>query len=386
MHPWGEDGPVARAADFCGEGMSDNDIIDACLSFVAGFPARTIVLDHRDWQLDRAILLPAHTTVIVDGVTLKQKDRTFDNIFRGDNFVIDPADPNGYPAEVRPITGIRILGRNGAALEGPDTLRRMMHPVLGEEQDMAGDYWGWRNLQVCLSRCTGFELSGLMYRKQRGWANSFDRCSHGLISGLRFESDVKNGDGVNLRLGCSHIVIRDIEGTMSDDLVALNSGDSFVTYPILKYVYPMVPSNRLMAQGEDIRMRDIHDITISDIRTRIAPGWDSHGVALLSRNGHRIYNVYMDDIVDGHPAGACDRRVIVGSYKGYGSGYQPGDMHHTRINRVVSNNARSAVVLNDAVRDVWINRAEQNRPDGVLLEAVNPEAVTVTNSAGGPAA
>lgn len=369
---------VVRVMDFYSPGKTDSEIINECMSFASGFKIRTIVFDKKDWYIDRAVLLPSNTTVLVDGVLIKQNNLMFDNIFRGDNFVLNPADPHGFPLKINPISDIRIIGMNAAKLEGPDILPRMMHPTMGNEQEMVGDYWGWRNFQVCLSRCTNFELAGFTYTKPRSWANSFDRCSYGYIHDLDITSTVKNGDGVNIRLGCHNITIENIKGHTSDDLVAINSVTLGTTYPVLRYVYPLDPSSYLIDEGEDIRERDIYNITISNIQS--STSLYSHAVALLSRNGHKIYNVHIYNITDGNPVSKSDRLAIVGSYKGYSSGYIPGDIHGIRINHIVSNSAKKAIVFNDPVRDVWMNNVIQNRADGVVLDAVDINGITVTNS------
>ncbi len=369
---------VIRVMDFYNTNKTDSEIIDECMSFVSIFNSRTVIFDQKDWHIDRAILLPSNTTAIVDNVMIKQNNLMFDNIFRGDNFELDPANPNGFPVKINPISNIRIIGKNSAKLEGPDILPKMMHPTMGNEQEMVGDYWGWRNFQVCLSRCTNFELAGFTFTKPRSWANSFDRCSNGYIHDLDITSTVKNGDGVNIRLGCNNINIENIKGHTSDDLVAINSMTLGLTYPVLRYVYPLDPSSYLMNDGESIKDRDIYNITVSNIRS--STSLYSHAVALLSRNGHKIYNININNIIDANPISQSNRLAIVGSYKGYSSGYQPGDLHNIRINHILSNSAKKAIVFNDQVKDVWVNNVIQNRPDGVVLDAVTESGIKVTNS------
>ncbi len=201
---------AVRVYDFYDPAKTDSEAVDACLSFTALLARRVILFDTKNWLIDRAVLLPSDTTVIVDGVTIKQANGVFDNIFRADNFTLDPADPNGFPLGVAPVKNIRILGLHNARLEGPDVNARMLHPVLGEVQDMVGDFWGWRGFQISLSLCTGFEIGGFTVVRQRSWAMSFDRCAEGHIHDCAFYSEVKNGDGINIRAGCHHIAIENI--------------------------------------------------------------------------------------------------------------------------------------------------------------------------------
>ena len=59
---------------------------------------RTVVFDGKDYFIDEAIILTSNTHVIVDGCKIKQNDKVFDNIFRGENVIINPDDPYGYTA------------------------------------------------------------------------------------------------------------------------------------------------------------------------------------------------------------------------------------------------------------------------------------------------
>lgn len=45
---------------------------------------------------------------------------------------------------------ITIIGKNGARIVGCDVNRKGYHPVLNETQEMVGDFWGWRTLQISL--------------------------------------------------------------------------------------------------------------------------------------------------------------------------------------------------------------------------------------------
>ncbi len=205
-----------------------------------------------------------------------------------------------------------------------------------------------------------------------------DRCKNGYLHDLFFKSIVKNGDGINVRLGCHDLLIENISGITSDDLIAINSVTVGITYPSNQYVYPLDPSSYLMKKGEDIRERDIYNIVVDGVVS--ATELFSQGVALLSRQGHKIYNVYLNNVADGNPPSLSKRLAIVGSYQGYASGYRAGDLHTIRINNIVSTSAEKAIVFNDVVADVWINDVVQKRENGVKVSATDNAGITITNS------
>ena len=125
------------------EGSTDSQRIAACLAAAktAGSDA-VVVLDGRDFVIDEAILVSSGMTVLIDGCAVIQADGVFDNVFRGDNLTLSPDAPYGEALDVQPLKNVRIIGRGSARIIGCRNNRRAWHPVLQEEQEMLGDYWG----------------------------------------------------------------------------------------------------------------------------------------------------------------------------------------------------------------------------------------------------
>ena len=63
-------------------------------------------------------MIPSDTQIIIDNCTIKQNDYVFDNVFRGDNLIINGIDPYGAPIDVTPIRNIKIIGKGEAILDG----------------------------------------------------------------------------------------------------------------------------------------------------------------------------------------------------------------------------------------------------------------------------
>ena len=371
---------TARVIDFDDGIKTDSEIIESCLDFLSPFAGRTVIFDTRDWHTDRAVLIPSNTTVIIDGVMIKQNDYVFDNVFRADNLTIDPNEPNGYPVEVREAKNIRVLGKNGAVISGPDKNASMYHPKFGEMQEMIGDYWGWRGFLISVAKWSDFEIANLSFVGVRSWTISAEKSRNGYLHDLDFFSTVKNGDGINLRVGCSHILIERISGQTSDDLIAINTSGGFrVSYPDGNYVFPLFPTAG-NSDSEPISERYIHDICVRDVVSKTLHY--SQAVAFLCRHNQIIENIYLENIRDGNPVSESKRLAIIGTYYGYcRESYSPGDLRHIRINNIISNSAKTAVVINDIVSDVKINRVTQHRPDGEILKHINDDdEITVTNS------
>ena len=97
-------------SDFINSSKTDSQVIKDCLSFIEDYERKIVHFDVRNLLIDEAILLDANTTVLLENCTIRQFDYTFDNVFRGNNFIIDPENPYGYPIQINRIENIRILG------------------------------------------------------------------------------------------------------------------------------------------------------------------------------------------------------------------------------------------------------------------------------------
>lgn len=354
---------------YCKEGQKDDEGIKACLAAADALPYRTIVFDGRDYRISEAIILPSDTTVLIDGCMIKQVDETFDNVFRGNNLSIDTENPFGTPLGVTPIRNIKILGKNGAKIEGCDINRRGYHPIIGQEQDMVGDFWGWRTLQIALSHCDGFEIAGLSFTKTRCWAMSFDFCANGYIHDIHFETKVKNGDGVNFRVGCHHCTVENITGFTSDDTVACTGyNKEEKIYPSKNYIYPIITT--LGCTHLDERGYDIHDITIKGIYT----GGDMHGIICLANGGVQIYNIHICDVVEGDKG---SRESTIKLYAGYGTGYQENDLHDITVENVIGKFARNTILCNTKMNGVRFKNICHRKADTEIFSISHPDGVEI---------
>jgi hypothetical protein len=349
--------------------ISDNMAIKNCIDGTHdSIGELTIVLDGADWRLEEAVLLPSDTTVIIDGCSIIQNDGAFDNVFRGDNLVLNPDDPFGRPLSVKQTGNIRIIGRNNAQIIGCEINRRAYHPVLNETQDMTGDFWGWRTLQICLSKCDGFEVGGISFSRTRCWAMSFDLCSNGYVHDIHFETRVKNGDGVNFRAGTHHCRVERITGFTSDDTVActaLRMPDK--EYPVRNYIYPLEPA--ISIYKGDAGFLDIHDIQIDDVKT----GGRCHGVICLAAEGLQVRHIRISNVDE---ADEGEREAAVKIYTGYGGGYRDGDLHHIEVSGVTSRISSHAVLCNAKMEHIRLRGIRQEKPGARRVTLAYADNVT----------
>lgn len=348
---------VFYVKDYLISGKSDSSAIERCFSEANQVTEeKTIIFDGRNYFVDRAILISSNTTVIIDNCTIKQNDYVFDNVFRGDNLIINGIDPYGTPIDVTPISNIKIIGKGSAKITGTDIPQVGYHPYFKQYQEMTGDFWGWRTHMFSFSFCDGFELSGLKLRQTMCWAISFDNCQNCHIHDIDIRSNVKNGDGIDFRSGCHDCIVENITGFTSDDTVACTAlSRGKIERPLSKYLSVSEPYN---SSHENIDT-SIHHITIRNIFT----GGYHHGVICLSAHGNQVHDIEISNIKE---TGEGGREATVKIYTGYGDGYNKGDIHDINITDVVSEKAKYALMVACEADHLTTENILQNNPEGII--------------------
>ena len=334
-------------------GLTDNEVIEKAIAardadgMVVIPPRESATEPHRDWWLlDRAILIPEHTTILLQNCRIKLSDRCRDNFFRSANCGIGLPDP-------APIRDIHLRGEGLCILEGADHPRATgdggkiladpcpylpedlckYAPWVSEERKKAGKptwndmhdhsfgtdakvegeshYGDWRGIGVLLANVTDFSIENLHIADSHGWGISLEACSEGVIRNIDFSAcmsvevdgmlqNTENQDGIDIRNGCHHITISDITGHTGDDVVALTA--------IVPDKWEFKPggsmrSTHVMPNNWDVRDRDIHHVTIRNVAAYSQLCWV---VRLLPCNSH-IHHITIENILDTAPSLAPSR-------------------------------------------------------------------------------
>lgn len=362
-----------KAYDFNDISKTDDEIIKNALDFISIYKYKEIIFDTKQWNISKPILIDSNTTVIIDGVTIKQKDYMFDNVFRPNTFNLNPNNPHSFPLSIDWSENIKILGKNNAKIEGCDNNYIGTHHNLGANQVYVGDDYGYKTLQICFSKTKNFEIANIEFTKTRCWCISMDKCSHGSVHDLKITSSAPNGDGVDIRSGCNNINVYNIQGSTEDDTVACTAIDyASKGFPTGDYMYPMEPSafEDIYLPIEDLY---IHDINIDNITTT----GSHHAVICLSNAGRKVFNISINNIIEPTPS---NRESVVRIYTGYGTGYVDNDINNIRVNNVVSKGATYSVLCNAKVNNVWFNKLKQEKVGGALTSITNMNGITITNS------
>ncbi len=409
-------------------GRTDSDRLEAAVAAGAGgivvIPQRCCDTEpeRRYWCIDRAILLPENTTVILQNCKIKLSDQCRDNFFRSANCGLGVTD-------IRPMKNIHIRGEGNCVLEGADRPRatgdsskQLKNPCPKNPEDVLRlahwipperrapdklsfwdihDYscgtdagketesqWGdWRGIGILLACVEHFSIENLRIVDPHGWGISLENCAHGSVRCVDFEAcmarqidgliqNSENQDGIDLRNGCHDIQICDITGTTGDDIVALTA--------VADTKAPFQPSGSLrsthvMHNDWTRRDPDIHDVIIRNVS-----GWAKGGCNLirLLPAGGNIYNVIIDGVIDTEPEGFLEQALedkmypnalLLGDGGFYGENLRDG-MRCITVSNVISRSARAVCVagyLSDAAISNVINR----NPDGSVIFVERPDGM-----------
>lgn len=361
------------------------------------------------WLIDRAVLIPENTTIVLQNCRIKLSDRCRDNFFRTANCGFGFPDP-------APIRNVHIRGEGTPVLEGADRPRasgdsskRLHDPCPHRPEDIVAidadwvpedrkktgklDFWDihnhsfgtdagkpgesqfgdWRGIGILFANARDFSIENLRIVESHGWGISLEACSYGRIERIDFDArmskeidgmlmNMENQDGIDIRNGCHHILISDITGETGDDVIALTA-----IVPDRETYRPggSLRSTHVMPNDWTKRERDIHDIIIRNVTAFSYLCWL---LRLLPANT-RIYNVVIDGLIDSRPAGHPNGgTLLLGDGGGYGANH-PESMAGITISNVIANSS-TAITLAGFLKDSVISNVVNRNPEAPVLRVV----------------
>ena len=345
---------MKTAIDFTG---SDSDRIQTAVDSANNNNGKAIVSakpDGSPWLLDRAILLPSHTTLVLQGCHIKLSDRCRDNFIRSANCGM------GITGNI-PAEDIHIVGEGDVLIEGADhprstgdggkmcsthTKELNWKRSFGTDEGVEGEsqQGDWRNIGILLANVTGFSISGITLKNYHCWGISLEKCMNGKVSNINFiaHQDQEicgelqtclNRDGLDLRSGCRNIEIENISGDTGDDIVALTS---IVSKDRAggQLACTEVSANSLDADN------DIRNVTISNVRGKTKCAM----IRLLCSENAPVHDVSISGLYDLSPdnartgctlrIGETDTRYCI-----------QGTIYNISVNDVVSNANKCILML-----------------------------------------
>lgn len=320
----------------------------------------------RTWIIDRSIILPSNVTLYLNKSKLKMADGVFDTIIRNEGIIVNEIDPNDRASSLLKNDNIKIIGSGigNSFIEGADVAYQGINPNIGEELvDWVGDWYGWRTISILMANVDSFEMKGVSISKTKGYAVSLENgCNNFLFDSIKITSDVKNGDGIDIRQGCSNGKIINIYGNVSDDLIALNTWGTGVnrTLPDGNKMYDhQVGGREIEGNG------DITDMLIKNIQGHSS----THLMIILSNGRGQITNIKGECILQTGEKTSAHQALSIYTGRGYGVPSLMGDISNIYIDGVVSTGYLHTLEIDAPVKDSVFTNIVQKRTSGEVLKA-----------------
>lgn len=374
---------VYKLSDF--EGNDSHDKIDTAIEFIK-LSGNGGVLDLESGVHKRrsAVLMPDNFWLYLNDSTLMLADGVHDNLIRNEGVVI-PDDPFAFSPQLNENRNIRVFGngKDRSFIKGPDVPKTAPHPINGGDPvPWVGDWYGWRTLEVNLLNVKDYAIHGLSLINSRCWGITQQHgCENFEIHDIGFDNNVKNGDGIDVLMGCKNFNIYNISGHTADDTVALSAVNEYViSLPDRNYIYPMMLGS-WTDRGFGI---DITDGRISNI---LGAG-NYHGLRLLEAGGSQIKRISVNGVRDdiNHPRkGYAEATVVCDT--GYGRLADQGDISNITVNNVESHRAKYSLKFRGPMSDAIFNNITQHNSNGAaiaeaptLASFVNVKFTNITGS------
>lgn len=368
-------GQGVKISDFDNVSKTDDEIVADCFNFVKPLKNKIVIID-RDVTISHAILLEENTLVIINGVTITQADETFDNVFRSANSGLKDDDYAYLPTTMETLHNIGIVGLDGAQIVGPDVQKYLLHTPTNTTIPAVGDWFGVRTNQINFAMVENALIQGIEFTKTRGWCIAFSYCTYVKCKNLKITSDVKNGDGIDFRVGCRHCIVDNLDAFVTDDAVAMTSlANTDGVYPKGNYMYAYESTAAMNASllAKDPRACDIFDISVSNVSFK-GKGIGGHGLICLSSYGGRVHHVLVNNFVEGESVDVKESLIKI--FTGYGAGYTDGDINNIRLNNFISTECTYALMIKCKVIEVWANDFKYEKNRGSIT---NYSGVRLTN-------
>ena len=320
------------------------------------------------YDIENALLLKSNTTITVDGAILKLTDTSRDNMFRTENCGL------GLSAPFTVLENIHIDFINGATCQGADNPRASGDAgktlVIDTTNDLTHSYGtdtgvggetqtgDWRNIMFLFAYTKNYSIKGAYIVNSHMWAISNEKCSGGRFYNLKYNINstrtipsvgvryIKNGDGLDFRMGCSDMIVDDVTGHTDDDTIALTIISQNLDAGIYG-TYEVTGSTYISS------IHDINNVTVKNLNTSTV----NNNIRLLNTQGTKIHDINLQNIYDRDYSSIDGSSLIQIGSATYGTPADLGEMYNLIINNVKNISRKYCVYINGSLSESEISNA-----------------------------
>lgn len=256
-------------------GATDSEKIDNAIKLIENFGGGQIYFPSRQININKAILVPSNTKIVLDNCQIQMANNIHDNIFRSKGLVPNPAQYGGLCLSATWTENFEIEGI------GAPTIRQSVTPL------HVGDGYGWRGCSMLFVKCRNYKISNVKIVESHMWSISNEYSEDGEFYNIEFSNTLHaNADGLNFRNGCRRMVARKLRGRTNDNAIATTCID---------YTVPVQPQPGYSGQALGFTYGDFfgaEDILVEDVQVAA-----KYGPALILATSPKIKRVTYKDIV-----------------------------------------------------------------------------------------
>ena len=222
------------------------------------------------WDVDKAVMLTSNLEIVLDNCYIRQIDGSMDNVFTNHIYRQPDTTVKGQQEN------IRIVGKGNAVIDGgvPNGLSEFTSLKDGNPHIS-------KNNPILLHNIRGLVIDNITIKNQRWWGINLLYVEKARLSNINIDAqnNMRNQDGIDLRVGCHDIVIENIWGQSGDDLIALSA----------------IGTGERKLYGVEGKDSDIHDIIIRNV---VGTSAECAIIALRNSDGNKMYNISIDGVYD----------------------------------------------------------------------------------------
>jgi hypothetical protein len=288
-----------RASAF--DGATGGERIQAAVDAATAETDRAVVTvgpegpDDGRWLLEETLILPSHTTLVLQNAHLRLTDGVGDNVIRnaaavpgdgpqdhpgdgtdrdpGENEThVQPADPADRDRDVHVVgVGDAWIDGNAAAQHG------VVVPLDAHQHDGSGRaFEAFRRNGIDLHRVDGFSIRNVTIGPTNAYAIAPEDVTNGLIANVTFRQDARtrNQDAVNVGGPAEDVHVENCRGTLGDGAITISSRGT-------------ATSHKTVLEGGDLR-----HVTVRNCQFVAARGeehrWTGDGVEGTGKTIHNM--------------------------------------------------------------------------------------------------
>ena len=172
----------------------------------------TVIITSGTYYVDKTVVIPSNRKIIAHGAHIKKTPEMNTLLLRNEHL------SDGSYRKIDGSSADENISVIGGIWEDTDTVWRFRHGLYDKENSMPGI-----SACMCFTNIRNLTVSDLKIIRAGGFGIQIGNTADAVIENITFENTV--ADGVHINGNTKNVIVRNILGSVGDDLVAFNAYD-----------------------------------------------------------------------------------------------------------------------------------------------------------------